>query len=87
MATCNDCIHYPACKSCWCAFWEHQEMTEDDYCKMFKDKADFIEVVRCKDCMYARQDKISCQCKKRGIYVGYLHYCGYGKKKEGANNG
>ena len=44
MATCKDCIHYPACKSCWCAFWEHQEMTEEDRCKMFKNKADYAEV-------------------------------------------
>lgn len=53
MATCKDCIHFEACKSCWCAFWEHQEMTEDDRCKMFKDKARFIELP-CKvgDTMY-----------------------------------
>lgn len=44
MATCKDCIHFEACKSCWCSFWENKEMTEDDRCKMFKDKARFIEL-------------------------------------------
>ena len=44
MATCKDCIHFEACKSCWCCFWENKKMTEDDRCKMFKDKARFIEL-------------------------------------------
>ena len=44
MATCKDCIHFEACKSCWCSFWENKEMTENDRCKMFKDKSCVIEV-------------------------------------------
>lgn len=36
--TCKDCIHLPVC----------QLMPSN--CEHFKNKADFVEVVRCKDC-------------------------------------
>lgn len=54
MATCKDCIHYLVCD-----YWEKEAYPNDceNYdkalCKFFKNKADFVEVVRCKDCKYA----------------------------------
>ena len=41
--TCKNCIHYGAC-----AF--SSIITKD--CKLFKNKTDFVEIVRCKDCKH-----------------------------------
>lgn len=65
MATCKDCIHYEACKK-----HGHLKFTANDLyelmyqngvehsCTTFKNKADYVEVVRCKDC---------------GAYLEYSH--------------
>ena len=38
---CKDCIHYKVCHT-----------LEFEECVCFKNKADFVEVVRCKDCIW-----------------------------------
>ena len=57
MATCKDCIHYEVGIDYVCD--EHfaketnqttREMFSPIGCENFKNKADFVEVVRCKDC-------------------------------------
>ena len=51
MSTCKDCLHNDVChfnfKGC--------ELTEEEKkdCGFFKPKADYVEVVRCKDCKHA----------------------------------
>jgi hypothetical protein len=50
MATCKECIHCDICE-------KDETLTEFDenqsaYCKGFKNKTDFVEVVRCKDCVW-----------------------------------
>ena len=49
MANCKDCIHYDACKDAYDGKWDDFDIY-DLYCEHFKNKADFVEVVRCKDC-------------------------------------
>lgn len=39
---CNDCIYEKMCESRY----------EREHCLSFKDKANFVEVVRCKDCVH-----------------------------------
>ena len=48
MATCKDCVHYDVCQY---HIDEETDMTINE-CGKFKNKADFVEVVRCKDCAY-----------------------------------
>lgn len=50
--TCKDCIHVEMChiERCYQDHrFEHRDEIET-YCEHFKNKADFVEVVRCKDC-------------------------------------
>ena len=51
--TCNDCIHEEACRGMMEAVG-YSVSTEykgcADRCETFKNKADFVEVVRCRDC-------------------------------------
>ena len=42
MGTCKDCIHNELCNI-------HGYIDADE-CAVFKNEADFVEVVRCKDC-------------------------------------
>lgn len=95
--TCKDCIHCDVCN-------EHERpmLTIDNLyelmyqegveksCKHFKNKADFVEVVRCKDCKH-REARICdiagneiLSCNYSGFAVKPTHYCSYGKRKEGA---
>lgn len=47
--TCKDCIHYEPC-------FEYGNMLDPIHggviCDSFKDKTNFVEVVRCEDCQY-----------------------------------
>ena len=52
--TCKDCIHYDACAD-WMPPTELLEEIFPDRCTQFKNKADFVEVVRCKDCGMSRE--------------------------------
>ena len=44
--TCKDCIHYEVC--------ENGQWYETP-CVYYKNKADFVKVVRCKDCKYCEK--------------------------------
>ena len=87
--TCKDCIHKRLCVVK--AFPDMFENTKWDKerCDQFKNKADFVEVVRCNDCKYRilwdngmGGQKNTCDLFFRGV-VGD-EYCSYGKRKEGA---
>lgn len=47
MTTCKDCIYRAMCYK-----REHYGKENEEPCEMFRNKADFVEVVRCKDCKY-----------------------------------
>lgn len=47
--TCKDCIYYDVCQY---HIDEETDMTVVE-CGKFKNKSDFVEVVRCKKCIYA----------------------------------
>ena len=52
MAKCKDCFHCSACKDMYDGNFD--DFGECDlYCEHFKNKADFVEVVRCKDCKHS----------------------------------
>ena len=85
--TCGDCIHADIC--------EHNQSLEFSkeniaWCDSFKDKADVVEVVRCKDCVYGEQydEEIDgwreCRYDGWGLAYEISHFCSYGKRKDGA---
>lgn len=49
MASCKDCIHYDVCQY---HITEETNMTVAECSYTFQNKADVVEVVRCKDCKH-----------------------------------
>lgn len=73
MVTCNDCIYYPVCNY---KMW----------CDLFKDKTNFVEVVRCKDCLYATERYGHLNCihgvSYRNSWNKPDEYCSHGVRKD-----
>lgn len=80
MATCYDCIHCDVCNGIGCCSYHCSDVSK---CKFFKNKADFVKVVRCKDCMYQDDclQKVDCDYQYREVV-----FCSYGTRKEGDEN-
>ena len=74
--TCKDCIYRAMC-------YKHEHFGRDDEetCEMFKNKADFAEVVRCKDCLYANDRGTICRYGV-GREVKPDHFCGDGERRK-----
>lgn len=84
--SCKDCIHYDVCQF---HITEETKMTVNE-CENFKNKADFVEVVRCVECKYC----LKRTCPTTGVEIfgcGYgttafgvhsAHYCGYGERSD-----
>ena len=49
VGNCGDCIHFEVC-SVWNKKFIDLRIKKQSVCEHFKNKADFAEVVRCKDC-------------------------------------
>lgn len=89
MATCKDCIHYEVCIDYVCD--EHftketnqttREMFSPIGCENFKNKADFVKVVRCKDCTHRRTDDFySFYCRKDEVGCKDDDFCSDGLTK------
>lgn len=91
MTTCKDCLHYDICTF-------HITGNENERCCHFKNKADVVEVVRCKDCKHWEKrgtDPIlecefgDCHCLQWENCEFYYETCGddfcsCGERKEGA---
>lgn len=87
--TCEDCIYYDIlCK----------DTLQDDelqLCDSFKNKADFIEVVRCKNCIHGEVSIIArtkggketwgCYCNVSNKVTDVDAYCSCGKKRGNEN--
>lgn len=94
--TCKDCIFNEICERqedlvqlddfTWDEYGESNEVEE--YCSIFRNKADFVEVVRCKDCKYYETDiwdgEILCGCgNSSGLNDDKPDgYCCYGERRK-----
>lgn len=86
MKRCGDCIYYPICGQ-----WVEESETFPEIkggCKVFKSKADFVEVVRCPDCKHCIKDteyskKINMgYCEYDNTVHQKTHFCGYGERRK-----
>lgn len=89
MSFCEKCASYDMCKF-------HQDMFADVFitffphnesCPFFKNKADFVEVVRCKNCSHGEKTtnfRTDCttQCNLLNRVMIDNDFCSYGKRKK-----
>lgn len=82
MATCKECLHHEPC-------WEYGNILDPIHggmiCDSFKPAADVVEVVRCKDCKYAKPMSFKgyFMCKRHHKYCRKSDdFCSYGERKE-----
>lgn len=63
---CKDCIHEDLCMDKFkkqYPSYANKNITVDD-CEHFKDKADFVEVCRCRDCIHAVELDKHCELNR-----------------------
>ena len=81
MKTCGDCIHADLCEKD-IALPEFSRRSPA-YCEGFKDKADFVEVVRCKECKYfAGVSGIVGWCTDMDVAKSEKGYCDHGERRD-----
>jgi hypothetical protein len=79
--TCYDCINYDDCiKRGDVAAINLTEDSEKE-CDLFKNKADFVEVVRCKDCDVLHNKWTGCP-HLNGLIPPPNHYCALGERRD-----
>ena len=85
---CEKCMHYSACYFWWkhTALGNHFLFFIED-CPNFKNKADVVEVVRCKDCKHWGGITYGQMCRKYSgaetkVCTEIDHYCSYGERRE-----
>lgn len=75
---CKNCIHYDVC-------FLHLKGDEDKWCQRFKNKADFVEIVRCKGCKERNTEGCPMLHYVDGELIGHTEdddFCSYGERKE-----
>ena len=82
--SCYDCAHINVCKA-------YEPEDADCICNQFKNKTDFVEVVRCRKCKYGDvsiiskakdgQEEIACYCNLKKAVTDVESYCPSGERK------
>lgn len=91
MATCKDCIHEDLCGTFTRPCMPDEANASERLCKDFKNKADYVEVVRCKDCKrcFEKRTKRNKQLMRfcmrmdgNEYQVNANDFCSYGERME-----
>jgi hypothetical protein len=84
--TCKDCIGYEYCNP-----QPKNPRQVEKWCKKFKNKADFVEIVRCAKCKYGEVgifskakggEDIACYCTLKKVVTNTDSYCPSGRRKK-----
>lgn len=83
MAKCGDCLYFGCCSK----YVDPEEtFPEIGGCHRFENKAEYVKVVRCKDCKSGRVRPYSddvIYCRVMGCAFKAEHFCSYGERREG----
>ena len=80
--TCKDCLSENVCAMSPIRE-KYSDIKIEEICEHFKNKSDFVEVVRCKDCSYCDEEG-RCEAPENGLireYVNADDFCSYGERK------
>ena len=79
VATCGDCVHAVICKQVNGGWFSPENPA---YCKGFKDRTKFVEVVRCRDCKNVQKDELFGTLWCNGTIVKGDYFCASGERKD-----
>lgn len=81
--TCNECIKYDACLAYNGGMTRIMSMDNkaEENCGHFKNKADFVEVVRCSECDVPHNKFTGCP-NLNGLIPPPNYYCAGGERKK-----
>lgn len=80
--TCGDCIHADICEHIHGLVLFHRKNIA--YCTAFKDSAELVQVVRCKDCAHMKEQFRGARyCEVWTMFngMGDDGFCNYGERK------
>ena len=91
MATCDECLHFTVCEAL--EQGNGIKKVHPIQCGCFKDKANVVEVVRCKECKhYIPKENLTDEydnpigadglCDNTDTYTDETDFCSYGELKE-----
>ncbi len=84
--TCKDCIYFKRCVVLGVELDMHHNKEAEKNCRHFKNKADFAEVVRCKECKWRGSEECAmfyeCGCGEQHTWETDDDFCSYGERKE-----
>lgn len=83
MKTCSDCLYYEVCQNRY-SWLDQEDNTKYITCEKFKNKADFVEVVRCVECRYASKctdGYYACKVDHR-LAHDEDDFCSYGERSD-----
>lgn len=84
MITCKDCYLYDGCIAGHMHCYDEEGIKKN--CKSFKDKNNYVEVVRCEDCQFYKPfikvEDFDGRCLVHCIQIDKEFYCQYGKRKQ-----
>ncbi len=81
--TCRDCIYFKRCVVLGVELDMHHNKEADKNCRHFKNKADFEEVVRCKECKHFKKENGGYCSFGSGLAVANGDgFCSYGERAE-----
>lgn len=91
MKTCYDCIHVDVCENRF-SWLDQEDNTKHIVCHHFKNKADFVEVVRCEKCKHGDvschaktkdgEETIACYCHLKKAVTDVDSYCPSGERRD-----
>jgi hypothetical protein len=90
--TCKDCVYSPICKLYADFGVTDVPYEENDICKLFRSKIDFVEVVRCKNCKHFCKDLNDESCgicdaeTSCCVTVDVNDFCSYGERRSEDEN-
>lgn len=82
MSKCN-CVYEE-----FCSMLNGSDIVLPTPCEYRKDNADFVEVVRCKDCIHFSNDTDYCRehnkgyCEFDNVIKSPTYFCSYGERKD-----
>ena len=88
MVTCKNCLHFDVCRDYYNEMptdCEKMDFLTTECNGHYKDKSEYVKVVRCRDCVHYKATDTGCWCDMalnlNDAAVTPQHYCSKGERR------